>query len=290
MEPGKTRDYIGPVTNTERWDAFTLRPGDIVLSTPPKSGTTWSQAILMMLIHGKAARDRQVWRDSLWLDCTFHAPGDIAGLLDHQEHRRCIKSHAPFDGIPYDPAATYIAVYRHPIDMHFSMMTHISRMTLDFMDHLHSGDIATDFARFLDAPVTDSGTDDLSLASLAQHFLSFRRFADRPNVHLFHYADLSRDLPAMIRRFAEVAGLDVTDDLAQDIAEAAAFGSMKSVATRNSRENSMFGNDGNFYAKGTSGKWVGKLTEDDLARYDARLSTVISDPVARRWLERGDAA
>jgi len=67
--PKRIKDYIGPVTDTRIWNEFALRPGDIVLSTPPKCGTTWSQALLTMLLHGEAVTDRPIWRDSLWLDC-----------------------------------------------------------------------------------------------------------------------------------------------------------------------------------------------------------------------------
>jgi aryl sulfotransferase len=69
--PARTRDYVGPVTDTRTWDSFALRPGDIILSTPPKCGTTWSQAILMMLLEGAAVTDRPIWRESTWLDCGF---------------------------------------------------------------------------------------------------------------------------------------------------------------------------------------------------------------------------
>jgi aryl sulfotransferase len=52
--PRRTREYIGPVTESRVWDRFELRAGDIILSTPPKCGTTWSQAILVMLLDGHA--------------------------------------------------------------------------------------------------------------------------------------------------------------------------------------------------------------------------------------------
>ena len=94
--PERTRDYIGPVTATRKWDQFDLRPGDIILSTPPKSGTTWSQAILMMLLEGAAVTDRAIWRESIWLDCGFRDQQSLKAALDAEIRRRCIKSHTPF--------------------------------------------------------------------------------------------------------------------------------------------------------------------------------------------------
>ena len=45
--------------------------------------------------------------------------------LEAQTHRRFIKTHTPLDGIPSDPAVTYICVGRDPRDMGLSMDRHI---------------------------------------------------------------------------------------------------------------------------------------------------------------------
>ena len=37
------RRYEGTVYDSNRWDGFELRPGDIILiAAPPKCGTTWT--------------------------------------------------------------------------------------------------------------------------------------------------------------------------------------------------------------------------------------------------------
>ena len=57
-EPAR-RAYTDSVSDSSRWDAFVPRVGDIVVSTPPKSGTTWTQGILAMLIAGDPEVDAQ---------------------------------------------------------------------------------------------------------------------------------------------------------------------------------------------------------------------------------------
>ena len=291
MLPAKTRDYLGPITNTKPWDDFSLRPGDIVLSTPPKCGTTWSQAMLMMLIHGEAVHDRDIWRTSLWLDCAFRDQVEIAAKLDAQTHRRCIKSHTPMDGIAYDPEAIYFAVYRHPIDVHFSMQTHVSNMEADFMDYLIDGDTETLFERFLTAPSTDTGTDDLSLAAIIHHYESFAKWAHLPNVHLFHYADLKADHPGQIARYAELTGIEASPDLVTDIAQATGFSAMKTVTAqvheRADGHKAVFRNEADFFAEGTSNKWVGKLDDTQVKRFQSRLKELVPDPTERAWLQDG---
>ena len=50
---------------------------------------------------------------------------DVFADLEAQTHRRFIKTHTPLDGIPNDPAVTYICVGRDPRDVGLSMDHHI---------------------------------------------------------------------------------------------------------------------------------------------------------------------
>ncbi|MEM7319692.1 MAG: sulfotransferase domain-containing protein, partial [Pseudomonadota bacterium] len=106
------RNYRGPVTDTDIWDVFALRPDDIIVDTPPKCGTTWMLNIVMMLIFGRAVPDAGSRDNAPWLDCAFADRPARAAFLDSLERRRCIKSHTPMDGIPYGPDPTYIVVFR----------------------------------------------------------------------------------------------------------------------------------------------------------------------------------
>jgi len=58
--------------------------------------------------------------DAPWLDVAFRDRKAIATSLSNLERRRCIKTHTPMDGIAYGAEPTYIVVYRHPVDVHFS--------------------------------------------------------------------------------------------------------------------------------------------------------------------------
>ena len=44
------RHYEGFFADSSRWERFTFRPGDVVISTPSKCGTTWMQTIVGMLL------------------------------------------------------------------------------------------------------------------------------------------------------------------------------------------------------------------------------------------------
>jgi aryl sulfotransferase len=44
------RRYEASMYDSNRWDGFELRPGDIIVSTPPKCGTTRTQMNCALLI------------------------------------------------------------------------------------------------------------------------------------------------------------------------------------------------------------------------------------------------
>jgi hypothetical protein len=44
------REYLSVSADSRRWDAFALREGDVVISTPAKCGTTWTQMLVALLV------------------------------------------------------------------------------------------------------------------------------------------------------------------------------------------------------------------------------------------------
>ncbi|MEP0963099.1 MAG: sulfotransferase domain-containing protein [Roseobacter sp.] len=286
QHPKRTKDYIGPVTDTRIWDRFDLRTGDVVLSTPPKCGTTWTQAILMMLLAGKASEGKPVWQNSLWLDCGFRNQEAAKTKLEETPGRRCIKSHTPFDGIPYRHDVTYITVYRHPIDVHFSLEKHVANMKSDTLDFLFPGTVDAAFDRFLTAPATDAGTDDLTLASVLHHYRSFNAWSHLPNVHFFHYSSLKQDIRTQILRFSDALGIAATPDLIEGIATASSFRSMRKVAEQSEHRNNhpVFKKGEQFFESATSNKWETRLSPAQLSAYE-RAFSAMAQGSEKKWLE-----
>src|ERR1700749_2061780 len=54
MGLGEPVRYQTSFTDSARWDGFVFRPGDIVISTPAKCGTTWLQMICALEIFKSA--------------------------------------------------------------------------------------------------------------------------------------------------------------------------------------------------------------------------------------------
>ena len=116
MLPQHTRTYQHHHLDSTRWERFIPRDNDIIISTPYKSGTTWMQEIVVQLIF--LDRDVPSSQDvSPWLDARFQPIDALLSQLEHQEHRRCIKSHLALDGLPYFPSSRYVVVGRDPRDV-----------------------------------------------------------------------------------------------------------------------------------------------------------------------------
>ena len=84
--------YTSPDEDSARWWDFPFRPGDIVVSTRSKSGTTWVQMICLLLVYGTPDLPGRLGALSPWLDHlvrpadeVFAAPGRAGAAARHQD-------------------------------------------------------------------------------------------------------------------------------------------------------------------------------------------------------------
>ena len=88
------------VRDSTHWDRYKARPGDVVVATAPKAGTTWTQRIVSLLIFQSAA-PVPIMQIHPWVDCRYQLPIDaMIAMLEAQTNRRAMKSHLPFDAMP----------------------------------------------------------------------------------------------------------------------------------------------------------------------------------------------
>lgn len=73
--------YRNLIWDSGRWDGFEFRPGDIVICTPPKSGTTWTQMLCAMLIFGGDDFPHPMDTLSPWLDMNTRGRDEVFDLL-----------------------------------------------------------------------------------------------------------------------------------------------------------------------------------------------------------------
>ena len=69
--PKISKVYQNHTLDSTRWNHYSPRDGDIVISTSYKSGTTWMQNIVGNLIFQDEPMPGLVWELTPWLDSSF---------------------------------------------------------------------------------------------------------------------------------------------------------------------------------------------------------------------------
>jgi aryl sulfotransferase len=281
--------YRGPITDTDRWASFEHRPDDIFVCTPAKCGTTWTQAICAMLVFGTPDHGQQPGVISPWIDADFAPIDEYVQMVNAQTHRRYIKTHTPFDGIPFYPECTYLVVFRDPRDVFFSGSNHRDNMNDQALAQsaFPIGDNA--FHDWLNESVVPGRWDRWNLEAIVHFFKSYWHERERDNVHLFHYSDMLRDRRSAVAQMAQAADVALSDAQLDAFAEAASFANMKGRADQfaPASGSGMWKAESQFFATGTSGQWQGRLSEDELAAFDARINELL-EPEQASWLLNGN--
>ncbi|WP_223421322.1 sulfotransferase domain-containing protein [Tateyamaria pelophila] len=285
--------YLGPLTDNRRWDKVRIRPDDVFVVTPPKCGTTWVQTIVALLLSGDPEVETELSVKMPWVDIRIREMDEVAARLEAMTHRRSMKSHTPMDGLPLDDKAHYLCVFRHPLDAHFSYRKHVRNIPMSWFDGWYPEDDpdGVTFRRFLDGGAEGFDADAMPLAHILRHYTAAIALADRPNVTLLHYADMTHDLPATFEKIAALLGVSHPPEVMTQLVAAARFDNMKSKADRYapSGGKGFMKSDSDFFHSGSSQKWLDSLTTDELAAYDAIMNAALP-PEQRTWLEYGSAA
>jgi aryl sulfotransferase len=280
-----------------RWADFPFRPGDIVISTWPKTGTTWMQMICALLIFQTPELPAPLPDMSPWLDYGRTRDETFAQLAA-QEHRRFIKTHLPLNDIPADPRVTYIVVGRHPLDAAVSQY-HQNKVPISENVSRPSGDPAPAHEMLrqwlLDRIAemeASPGSNPTYFARMLEHLAAAWARRHEPNVVLSRYEDLLADLSGEMRRLA--ARLDITVPAAMwpSLVKAATFERMRAAADRiQPLRDAMDGvgpDHAALFRRGTSGDGRALLTDSELARYDARVAQ-LAPPGLLGWLHCRDS-
>ena len=289
LAPAK-RSYRGAMTRPERWATWVPNKGDILVCTPSKCGTTWTQTILAMLVQGGADLPAKLPVLSPWVDADLGvAASDVAAALAAQTGRRVVKTHTPADGFPIWDDVTVIAVYRHPLDAFFSLHKHTANRTNPGDFHPMAQPVSQAIRTYINNP-SDNTIDEDNLTSFATHYTQTVLSGRLPDVKAFHYSDMIRDGRGTVQTLAKAAGIDADDRVIDIVTKATSFGAMKAKAADYApvAGTGFWKSEENFFDSASSRKWEGQLSMEELKLYSERLAELIPETRARTWLEDGD--
>ena len=304
--PELTRIYQNHHLDSTRWRRYEPRPRDVIVTTSYKSGTTFTQQILLQLLHGEEDPLPELMQVSPWIDARFHLESleDVLSGLESQRGLRFIKSHLPLDGLPYFEQVKYLIVARDPRDVFMSFSNHYENYTEMAYAALNGGervgaplpqfdaDLKQRWRNWLTRGWFEWEAEGWPFWGNLHHTRTYWEFRHLPNFCFVHYADMLADLEGTVRRIAGFIGHEVDDEMVARVVRESTFANVKKKAVEadanaNEEDPRIFrGGQSAFIFKGTNGRWEGVLDDEDLALYEDVKARVL-DPDCARWLEGG---
>ncbi|XP_003418887.1 sulfotransferase 1A1-like [Loxodonta africana] len=256
-------EAMGPVQNFQAW------PDDVLVSTYPKSGTTWVSEILDLIYHGgdleKCCQDPIFFRVPF---LEFKAPGVPSGVesLKDAPAPRIIKTHLPLALLPQcllDQKIKVIYVARNPKDVavsyyHFYLMAKV---------HPDPGTWDNFLEMFMDGEV--------SYGSWYQHVQEWWELSHTHPVLYLFYEDIKEDPKREIQKILEFLGRSLPEETVDHIVQRTSFKEMKKNPMTNYTtlpSEIMDHNVSAFMRKGTPGDWKNIFTVAQNERFDIQYA------------------
>ena len=304
LESSPTRTYQNHHIDSTRWSVYRPRAGDIVVCNAYKSGSTWMQQILTLLLGASHESILELRKLSFWVEA-LAGRGDkqaVAAALEAVPGRRVLKSHLPLDGMPTYAGVHYIVLGRDPRDVFMSLHNHYSSFT-DFAYSIYNDRpdrVGPPLPRCPEDPrlfwrdwITRGWfpweRDGYPFWTNLGHVASFWPHRAAENVLFVHYASMLADLEAAVRRVANFVGIAASDALIADVVETTTFDNVKktiaaSTPTESGGPSVLRGGLDSFFFRGQNGRWRSVLTDEDLALYVEARDQILT-PESAAWIE-----
>ena len=198
------------------------RKQDVVISTYPKSGTTWMLQMayqIAFLGDGDFGHQYDVvpWPDKLIPLDNNIALDDMSVAQTSPTGLHIIKSHLEAEFIPYTPEAKYISVIRDPKDMLVSMAVFENGF-----NKMLFGDIVP-----MDSWVESFQSGRFMYQSWPEFIDSWWAMHERDNVLIVTFEEMKADNDGMIKRVAEFMGVSLTTEQIDKVVAKTSFTYMK---------------------------------------------------------------
>ena len=276
------------------------RDGDVVISVPAKSGTTWTMNIVHQLFTGGAPDFKDIYAEVPWIE--FIGGPQLTGrhVMDRldampRDRRRAFKTHSAPPTIPFFEAGTkpdvkYIVVFRNPEEALVSFKPFLDQHTDEWFDlwQMPRGAMSRpDFTTFYSEVIDAQQMQGMFFGFLAAWW---PRRAEK-NVLFLHYADMTRDHEGTIRKVASFLGVQPGASQWPSILEYTSFPWMKRHADKfdgHSIGTVPVLKNGAMIRKGASGKAKEDGMTDAISRHLREIGDrICPEPAALKWYYEG---
>ncbi|XP_040295545.1 sulfotransferase 1C1-like [Bufo bufo] len=246
------------------WDTiynFQARDGDIVVVSYPKSGTTWMQEILDLIVQGGDVEKSM--RAPGFVKVPFLEMGHTSlAVADNLPSPRVLKSHLPVQLMPpsfWEKDVKIVYVARNPKDCMVSYY-YFYKMDQTLPD---PGTWDNFFSMFMAGNVT--------WGSWFDHVLGWWKAKDKHKILYVFYEDMIEDSRREVQKVVRFLGEDFSEDVVQKILQHTSFKAMKSnpMANFTSLPDSVFDQSvTSFMRKGIVGDWKNHFLESQNIVFD----------------------
>ncbi|XP_012673451.2 sulfotransferase 2B1-like [Clupea harengus] len=245
------------------FENFQVNDDDVFAITYPKSGTTWMQEILPLILNGgdiTPVKTIPNWDRVPWLEETR-----AALVMDKMTPPRRMVSHMPYELMPpsfFSSKAKAIYVARNPKDV----------LVSSFFFH--------QMATFLDDPGTFDEFVDTFLAGQVlfgkwtDHVKSWRKADLGDRILYVTYEEMVKDLKGVVRRFSDFLGQKMSEETLEQVVSHCSFNTMKTNAMSNYSlvpQEAMDTKKSAFLRKGISGDWKNHFSPEQEEKFTAAI-------------------
>ncbi len=238
------------------YQEFTFLDRDIVVTSHPKSGTTWMQNIVSLLMNDgnpEKVQGQPLYLRVPWLEGKEDPECDCGyKLLETRSSPRLMKTHVYASLVP--PAmlqkAKIVYIVRNPKDVAVSYF-HMHR-AYQFLPYVPWDEFLTEL--FLPGK--------LLYGPWHQHALYWWEMSkSNSNILFLHYEALVKELKANVEKLADFLGKKLTADAIEKVVAESSFTSMKANRDVNYSQVSVMGHEiSPFIRKGKVGDWINYFT------------------------------
>lgn len=271
---------LSPLHDPDILANFQARPTDVLITTPPKAGTTWMQQILHQLRTGGDTTFTSIDEVVPWLEIQRDGRSwqEILQYFETLAEPRIFKTHCTAEQTPGIGTAKIILTSRDPRDCCVSFYHHIMNMT--------------DEARAnKQMPVPESFDQHVAMwleyAAWYRNVKSWWPYYDNTNVLWLRYQDLKSDITLSIDQIINFLKWHVTDEQKQKVLEYSSFDWMKAndekFSSQGPGKTQVF-KAGKFIRQGKVGKFQDLMTAEQEQRI-LKKAKILLEPACLNFLE-----
>lgn len=276
------------------------RDGDIVISVPAKSGTTWTMNIVYQLLTGGTANFRDIYEEVPWIEFLGRPEQPYQEVLERvasmpTSQRRAFKTHSAPPTVPHieqgkGPEVKYLVIFRNPEEALVSFRPFLGQHTDEWFElwQVPKNDMyRPDFSSFYSDVI-----DPREMQGMFFGFLSaWWPLRNAPNVMFLHFSDMKRDHETTIRKIAAFLGIEPSSDQWSAILEYTSFAWMKQHEDKFEAKTAgqvPILKSGAMIRQGKAGQAKNDGMTDEIAAHLREVgSRICTDPAALDWYYEG---